>query len=317
MPLDPLLRAMFDADADAPPLRSLGATQARANSRAYSLSRPVAHYGPEDGLDVRTESIRGPAGQIALRIYAPRAEGVRPVVVFFHGGGWVVGDLDTHDWHARAIAFGADAIVVSVDYRLAPEHPYPAPLMDAAAATWWAQENAAELGGSGATAVAGDSAGAGLAAAVTLLQRETARPPLAAQLLMYPAVDLTLAQPSVEENATGYGLTADNMRWYAEQYVADADARRDPLASPLLADDVSHTPPAVVVTAWFDVLRDEGDRYADRLRVAGVPVQHRSYPTLAHSFLAAAATVPAARAATEETLALFRAVLHPDRLLSS
>jgi acetyl esterase len=147
---------------------------------------------------------------------------------------------------------------------------------------------------------------------VTLLHRETTRPPLAAQLLMYPAVDLTLSEPSVEENATGYGLTADNMRWYAAQYAADPDGRRDPLASPLLADDVSHTPPAVVVTAAFDVLRDQGDRYADRLRVAGVPVQHRSYPTLAHSFMGAASTVPAAREATEETLALFRAVLHAE-----
>ena len=312
MPLDPLLRAMFDAAADAPPLRAVGATQARANSREYSLALPVAHYGPEDGLDVRAGVVPGPAGHIRVRIYTPKADGLRPVVVFFHGGGWVVGDLDTHDRHARAIAFGADAIVVSVDYRLAPEHPYPAGLEDCAAATWWAQEHANDLGGNGRTAVAGDSAGAGLAAAVTLLHRETARPPLAAQLLMYPAVDLTLAQPSVEENATGYGLTAENMRWYAEQYVADAEARRDPLASPLLADDVSHTPPAVVVTAGFDVLRDEGDRYADRLRLAGVPVEHRSYPTLAHSFLAAAATVPAAREATEETLALFRALLHPD-----
>ncbi|MEO6714302.1 MAG: alpha/beta hydrolase [Mycobacteriales bacterium] len=302
MPLDPYLAAMYAVPGDD---EVLTAVQERAAHRTRTLAARPADYA-DDGLEVTDDY----ADQIPLRVYRPIGDQARPTAVYFHGGGWVLGDLDTHDWLARAIAIATDAVVVSVHYRLAPEHAFPAALDDAFAATCWADDHLGELGGA-SLAVAGDSAGGGLAAGVSLRWPPAGRAPLAAQLLLYPALDLTLGSPSLVENAVGNGLRSVDMQWFVDQYAPVALDRLDPYASPLLASDVGNSPPTVVVTAAYDPLRDEGDRYAARLRDAGVRVDHRCFPTLAHSFMKPelVAAVPDARTATTESLRLFADLL--------
>ena len=238
---------------------------------------------------------------VPVRVYRPEgATGPVPTVVFFHGGGFVIGDLDTHDDHARLLCRDVHAVVVSVDYRLAPEHPYPAGLQDCLAATRWAAEHVDELGGDAdRLAVAGDSAGGNLSAAVCLSLRETG-PRIAAQLLIYPAVDFDEdgAYASRVDNGEGYFLTAEDMRWFGQQYLPEGVDRRDPLASVLHATDLAGLPPAVVGTAEYDPLRDEGEAYADALEAAGVPVVRHRFPGLIHGFFGLGALSPGAAEAT-------------------
>ena len=237
---------------------------------------------------VRNEQIPGAAGSIAVRIYNPSQEGtLLPVIVYYHGGGWVLGDLDSHDNVCRALAAGAQAVVVSVDYRLAPENPWPAAVDDAWAALEWVAANAATIGADAARiAVAGDSAGGNLAAVVALMARERGGPALRAQALFYPGVDLvTSDRPSLIDFADGPFLSSKRIEWFKDLYVPDRATRRDPHVSPLLAADHRGLPPTIVITAEFDPLRDEGEAYGEALRAAGVPVSIERYDGVIHGFV--------------------------------
>jgi acetyl esterase len=245
-------------------------------------------------------TIPGPAGPMRARVYRPEAEGEQaPTLVFIHGGGFVIGDIDTHDNQARALCRGADAVVLSVDYRLAPEDPWPAGVEDGLAAVRWAAENIDRLGGDPSRlAVGGDSAGGNLSAVVAQQLRDSDGPQLAAQLLIYPAVDLDPDgdYPSRVENADGYLLTAADMEWFGAHYLDD-DQRRDPRASVLHADDLAGVAPAVIGVAEYDPLRDEGEAYAKKLSDAGVEVVLHRFDGLIHGFYGLGLVSPAAAAA--------------------
>ena len=284
--------------------------------RAEQLSPAEARQGYElfSGLNgprpelasVVDDKVDGPAGPIPVRIYTPAGDAPQPIVVFFHGGGWTLGSISSHDTVCRQLADGAGAVVVSVDYRLAPEHPYPAARDDAYAATVWAAENADRLGADPSRlAVAGDSAGGNLAAVVALLSRDRGGPSIAFQLLVYPAVDFTMSHPSITENGEGYILTKATMEWFRANYLGPDGDVTDPYASPLLAPDLSGLPPALVLTGEFDPLRDEGEAYAVRLAASGVEAKASRYDGLVHTFFGMGAMWPrAADAMTEATTAL-------------
>jgi len=302
-----------------------GLLQLMESSGAPAMSQGTPEQARE-GFRMLTVGLRDPAtlaqvratedvvlpGGVPARVYRPEADGPVPTIVFLHGGGFVIGDLETHDDHARLLCRDVAAVVLSVDYRLAPEHRWPAGLEDCLAATRWAFEHVDELGGDAArVAVGGDSAGGNLSAAVCLALRDAGGPQLAAQLLLYPATDFeeASAHPSREENAEGYFLTEDDMRWFGEQYVPEGADRRDPALSVLHAPDLSGLPPAVVATAEYDPLRDEGEAYADALAAAGVQVVKRRYPGLIHGFFGLAALSPAAAAADRELCEDLRGLL--------
>jgi len=259
-----------------------------------ALVEPVAR--------VEALEIPGPAGPMGARLYVPTTgRDPRALVVYYHGGGWVVGDLDTHDGVCRFLAHETGAGVLAVDYRLAPEHTFPAAVEDALAAFHWATAEARRLGFDPArVAVAGDSAGGNLAAVVAALAtREGGRRP-AAQMLIYPVTDVANRHASYRLFADGFFLTAAEMEWYIARYLPGRTAARDPRASPLLAPDLAGLPSAVVVTAGFDPLRDEGEAYAARLEAAGVRVWHRRYPGLVHGFANATSVISSARRAMAE-----------------
>jgi acetyl esterase len=234
---------------------------------------------------VRDVTIPGENAELTLRVYAPSADKPLPVLVYYHGGGWVRGSLDSHDPLCRRIADRTDCLVVSVDYRLVPEHQFPAPLKDAYTAATWVANNAASLGGDpDNVAVGGDSAGGNLAAAVALLARKRNDPSLCQQLLLYPMVNRAEEMPSYEENE-GYFGTRNSREWQWNQYLGTDIHATNPLAVPLLARDHSNLPPATVLTCEFDMLRDEGQAYADRLAAAGVNVTELHYDDMFHAFL--------------------------------
>lgn len=310
MPLEPATQAIVDHMAAAGPVDfSLLTPDAFRRLFRESLGA-LDHAGaPAEVAGVEDVTIPGPAGPLRLRIYRPTGDGPAPLVAYFHGGGWVIGDIDTHDGSCRTLCHRTGSVVVSVDYRLAPENRFPAALDDCAAATAWMADHSAELGGDpGRLGVAGDSAGGNLAAAVTLRARSDGGPVLCAQALIYPAVDFTTERPSVEANGTGYLLTAEAMRWFCAQYLGDHD-RADPRASPLLAD-LRGLPPALVAVAEFDPLRDEGLAYASALATAGVPVRLLEFPGLVHGFLGLGALSPASAEAAEAVWAAFSSILH-------
>lgn len=257
----------------------------RAANRALTATLDERGVRP---ADVGAISIPGPAGVIAARHYRPAVDdGPAALLVFYHGGGFVFGDLDTHDSACRLICRDAGVHVLSVDYRLAPEHPAPAAVDDCHAAYRWALENAAELGADPQrVAVGGDSAGGCLAAVVTRLARDAGDPIPALQWLIYPVTDMRGGTRSRSLLADGFLLTRDDMDWFESTYLAGSDIDvTDPRVSPLLADDLSGLSPALVVTAGFDPLRDEGDAYAAALRAAGVAVDHRRMGSMVHAFL--------------------------------
>ncbi len=250
-----------------------------------------------DVTSVEEQSVSGPAGDIPIRVYTPTSgTAPRPVLVWFHGGGFVIGDLDTTDGVARGLASRSGALVISVEYRLAPEAPFPAAVDDAVEATRWVSEHAAELGGDpGRLAVGGHSAGANLAAVVSQLAKAMGGPTIGLQLLACPAVDAATERPSMEENGEGYFLTAATMRWFIAHYLGGSDTGADnPRVSPLRSSDLSGLPPAVVVTAEHDPLRDEGNAYAVALRDAGVPVDHHCYDGEIHDFYTLEGVLPEA-----------------------
>jgi acetyl esterase len=256
--------------------------QRRADMRrAAGLGMPTW-----SGIYVTERRIPGPAGDIPVRIYRRmgRPEPV-PAIVYLHGGGWVVGDLDSHDGTCRLLAHESECVVVAVDYRLAPEHPFPAAVDDAVAAYRWVHDHATELSVEpGRVGVMGDSAGGNLAAVVAQVTRDTDVPAPTAQCLVYPATDALMREPSHDIFATGFFLTKANMEWYRARYLPDPADWDSPLASPIEAGDLSGVCPALIVTAGFDPLRDEGRAYADRLTEAGVPVRYRSYDDMVHGF---------------------------------
>ena len=237
------------------------------------------------------------AGSIPLRLYRP-ADGVLPAFIFFHGGGWVVGDLDTHDVICRQIATEANAVVIAVDYRLAPEHRFPAAVEDAWSATTWIAAHAVELGiDAMRLAAGGDSAGGGLAAVVALLARDSRKLRLALQVLIYPVMDLRAESVSYSTYAEGYLLTSAAMKWYIAQYAPTSDAVIDWRASPLLAPWVHSVAPALIIAAELDPLVDEGAAYARRLKGARVPVDYQVMPGMIHGFLTMGGKVAAANRA--------------------
>ena len=259
--------------------------------------------GGVDMAELVDRVIPGPDGtDLPLRTYRPSGVGERPpVVVYLHGGGWTIGSVDTHDEPCRALAAGTGAVVVSVDYRLAPEHPFPAAVHDAYAAVFFVADNADDLGvDAGRLVVAGDSAGGNLSAAVSLMARDRSGPTIALQVLVYPAVDFDYDSgrwPSLQENATGYFLHLETMRWFADCYGGAERLAGDPLAAPIRAADHAGLPPAHVFVAGFDPLRDEGLAYAEVLRDAGVPVTVCCHDGQVHGYWHFAPTVASSGAA--------------------
>jgi acetyl esterase len=240
---------------------------------------------------------RDVAGRFKVRVYHPGNADALPILMFFHGGAWLAGDLESHDATCRRFANGASCVVVNVDYRLAPEHPFPSALDDCVDATLWAHANAAEIGGDPLRlGVAGISAGGNLAAALALKFRDDGGPRLTTQVLLYPVLDASMATESYSLYAEGFFLEREVMRWAWEQYVPDPAARHDPLASPSDADSLDGLPPAVFVTAECDPLRDEAELYADRLRRSGVSVRLRRGEGHVHGALRLVAVIADAEA---------------------
>lgn len=282
-------------------------------AREMVRQEAVVFAGPTIPLQsVEDRSIPGPGGEIPIRIYRDRPvdeANPMPFVVFFHGGGWVVADLETHDEFCRFLARELGFPVMAVDYRLAPEHPFPAAVDDAVAAFNWAVEHAPELGVDPARiAVAGDSAGGNLCAVVSQVTVAAGGPEPAMQALIFPVTDLSTKHQSYQLFGEGYFLSEAQMDWYRDHYVDDADLE-DPRVSPLLAEDLSGLPPAYVTTAGFDVLRDEGEAYAKRLEEAGVPTTLRRHSGLVHSWINAISIGRAPRAAADELVAAMRSGL--------
>ena len=300
--LHPQARALLDllVERGIPPTESLPFLEAR---NAYRDRRAVLQPVPQPVAEVRDLTADGPHGAIPLRLYRPQcvadAVAAAPALVYFHGGGWVIGDLDTHDTLCRELANAAGIIVIAVDYRLGPEHRFPAAYDDAYAATCWVAGPRRGAAASTRTriAVGGDSAGGNLAAAVALGARDARaepidrtdlsppRPPIAYQLLIYPATDMRRGHPSHVENGTGYLLTSETIAWFHDHYIDDPRHDLDWRASPLLHDDHAGLPAALVVTAGFDPLRDEGLDYAGRLADAGNRVSYVSFTREVHGFI--------------------------------
>jgi acetyl esterase len=314
MPLDENIAGLLAliAAAGRPPVAEGTVQEAREGMRTLLVTfRDESKVAP-----VRSAADQTVAQGIPVRVYRPDAVGPVPTIVFLHGGGFVIGDLDTHDGVCRLLCRDVGAVVVSVDYRLAPEHHFPAAVEDAYAALQWVAAHVDEYGGDAARiAVAGDSAGGNLAA-VSAQHAHADGLRLAAQLLIYPAVDLLGDYPSRAENAEGYFMSLADAQWFGELYVGmpEDDPRvpelaRDPRLSPLLADSLEGLAPAIVVTAEFDVLRDEGNAYAAALEKAGVPVVHKELPGLIHGFYGMDGFSPAVADATSWIGAELKALL--------
>lgn len=296
MALDPVVEMILSAMAEqnSPPIHEMSPDQARA---MYSEMKPP----PSEATLASVEDVTCPnsaGGSIAVRLYRPSVEPGLPILMYFHGGGWVIGDLETHDSLCRDLAAATHSLVASVDYRLAPEHPYPAACEDCYAATLWMAKNATELNADGnRIAVAGDSAGGNLSTVVALMARDQGQPDICFQSLLYPTVDAPSNNASYRDNAEGYMLTAETMRWFWNQYAAGLD--KDPLLTPLHAESLAGLPPALVITAEYDPLRDEGEAYAQRLKEAGVQTDQVRYDGMIHGFIHMHHLIPAGKQALE------------------
>ena len=316
MPLDPAAQVVVELlEEHFPRLPRSGETAADLRTR---LKEMPAVPDVEEVASVEDRTIPGPDGEVPVRIYHPRdaPDGPLPGIVYFHGGGWVICDLDSHDGSCRRLANEIHAVVVSVDYRLAPEHPWPAASEDSYAALCWVHEHADELGiDVTRLAVAGDSAGGNLAAVVALMARDRGGPPLAFQLLVYPVIDSTperTRHASRTENATGYFLILDQMEWYRTMYVGDDATGVEPYVSPNVAESHADLPPACVVTAEMDLLRDEGEHYAELLEAAGVPVTLYRAPGMFHGFFNMDAALDGAKQAQKVAFDAARAALDKE-----
>jgi acetyl esterase len=297
-----VLEAM--AKAELRPIEAMTPAEARAQMEATARARSAE---PLPVARVEERLIPGSGGEIRLRLYWPNAAGPVPAIVYYHGGGHVIGSLDTHDLIARNLYAGAEALVASVDYRMGPEHKFPAAVEDSVAALEWVHVNAAALGADpNRIGVHGDSAGANLAAVVALMARDRGSPRLRLQSLVYPVADYTLSGASYGKYAQGYGiLTRDAMAWFRHHYLRRPEDAEDWRASPLKASNLAGVAPAVVVTAECDVLHDDGESYAGALRRAGVPVEFREYPGMIHGFLGMVPVVDEAMSAQRQVWAAF------------
>lgn len=306
MSLDPQVQALLDAMAQMPTpgYATLTAAELRA-----ATSGPSPFAPGDAGVSSEDRVVTGPNGRLALRLYRPQAGGPLPMLLFFHGGGFVACGLDSHDNICRCLAARAGALVVSVDYALAPEAPFPAALEDAQFALDWLDSNAGAIGGDATRiALAGDSAGGNLAAALAQLARRNG-PQLRHQLLLYPVLDCAEESDSYREFATGYFLTAEAMHWYRRQYLPNARDARDPRASPLRQNDLAGLPSATIITAEYDPLRDEGEAYAAQLKAAGIAVESRRWPGQIHGFASMLGALDAADAVLDFASKKLRAAL--------
>jgi acetyl esterase len=304
--IDPEARAYLDwmQSLGLPPLAEQGPEEARRLNR---LRVPMLAGEVEPLERIEDVTVPGPAGSIPARLYASVRGEVLPALLYMHGGGWVVGDLDSHDSFCRALARRAECLVLSIDYRLAPEHRFPAAVEDAWAALLWLHDNASSIGAApDRLAVAGDSSGGNLAAVVARWARERGGPVLAAQVLIYPVTDHGFDTPSYGAAATGYGLTRDSMRWYWEQYLADPSQAGSPDASPLRARDLSGLAPALVITCALDPLASEGSAYAAALSSAGVRVEHIEEPDMIHGYIRMAGVIGRARKSWDDCARFLR-----------
>jgi len=299
MPLDPQAQRVIDAMAalNLKPVEESTPAEARESIRART-----AALGPfPDVAAVVDHRVPVAGGEITVRAYSPGGPGPHPALVYYHGGGWVIGDLHTHDGLCRSLTNAARCAVLSVDYRLAPESKYPVAVEDSYAALLWIAANADRLGiDRRRIAVGGDSAGGNLATVVALAARDRKGPRLALQVLIYPVTDHDLDTRSYVENATGYVLTREGMRWFWNHYLAREAQGREPYASPLRASSLAGLPPALVITAEYDPLCDEGEAYAARLRDSGVPVTLTRYPGMFHGFVRMTNILDKARTALDE-----------------
>jgi acetyl esterase len=312
MPIDPAAAALIEILDQTFPRVDTVASAADARQQVKALPGPP---DLEPVGDTQDRMIPGPDGEIPVRIYHPKGDDrPRPGVVYFHGGGWVICDLDSHDGGCRRLTNAVDAVVVSVDYRLAPENPWPAAADDAYAACRWVADHAAELGiDPTRLAVAGDSAGGNLAAVVAQMARDREGPALAHQLLVYPVIDVSAARndyPSKRENGVGYFLTTAQMEWYRDQYLGESASGDDPYVSPIRALSLAGLPPACVVTAEMDPLRDEGEAYAAALEAAGVPATTYRASGMFHGFFNMDAVLDGSKDAQQVAFDAVRASLH-------
>ena len=310
--LHPQTRALLDLieQRNVPPTHTLSVADARAY---YRDRRSVTQPAPPEVALVRELHATGPAGPIPLRLYRPMGSSdsaLLPVLVYYHGGGWVIGDLDTHDSLCRALANEAGCAVVAVDYRLSPEHRFPAAVDDAIAATHWVRAHAAELKlDASRLAVGGDSAGGNLAAVVSIASRDSGDLPIAFQLLIYPATDQHRSAPSHTTNGEGFLLTRDTMDYFSGHYIADPAQYKDWRGSPLLHKDLSKLPPALVLTAGYDPLRDEGAAYAEALTAAGNRASYVCFERQIHGFITMGKVLDEANAAVTMCAAELRRAL--------
>lgn len=303
MPVDPQVQYLLDMmkSMNTPEIQNQSVEEAR---QGYAL---LAQLGgePEQVHKVEDRTVPGRMGEIPVRIYTPEGQGPHPVLIFFHGGGWVIGDIAGYDTVCRQLTNRTPCIVISVEYRLAPEHPFPAAPEDCYAATKWVADNAASFNGDPTRlAVGGDSAGGNLSAVISLMARDEGGPKLALQVLIYPATDYIepRTQSSID-NGQGYLLTYDSMVWFSNHYLKPGFDRDDWRAFPLRAKDLHGLPPALIITAEYDPLRDEGEQYAERLREAGVPVQLSRYDSMIHGFISMAGMVSRTNDAINECAA--------------
>ncbi|MFB5674854.1 alpha/beta hydrolase [Paenibacillus terreus] len=306
MPLDPQVQVVLEniRKQGIPPLHTLSVD----NARKINLSSGAAQ--PDKVWKVENLNIPGTAESIPVRVYKPQSDTLLPVIVYYHGGGWVVGNLDAADVLCRQLANGVNSVVVSVDYRLAPEHKFPAAVEDAYAAVAWVAQNASSIGADPhRISVGGDSAGGNLAAAVALMARDKGDTFIKFQLLVNPVTHYSFDTISYKDNAEGFGLTSETMQWFWNNYLAKDQDGLHPYASPLLAADLTGLPPAIVLTAEYDPLRDEGEAYAEKLRAAGVSVEMKRYEGMVHGFILQTGVYDKAREAVQHAVSALRKAL--------
>ena len=313
MPLHPQIVEVLSAmeRAQLRPIEAMTPPEARAQMEAVAKAR---NTNPTQVGGIEERMIPGPGGEIRVRLYRPpRAEEPLPAIIYFHGGGHVIGSLDTHDGTARNLCAGTGALLASVDYRMGPEHRFPAAVEDSFAAVQWLHRQAPELGvDPDRIAVAGDSAGANLAAVVALLARDAGGPAIRLQVLVYPIADYNLVGESYEKYAKGYGvLTREAMVWFQRHYLTGLGEADDWRASPIKARSLAGVAPALIVTAECDVLHDDGVRYAEALKKAGVPVEYREYAGMIHAFFGMVPMVDGAVQAQKDVIAALKDALAP------
>jgi acetyl esterase len=308
MPLDQQTKALIDAMQSAGMVLEFEKMSAPDARKAMDQMAAATRGPGEPVARVEDRTIPSPDGPVLVRIYTPQGSAPLPVLVFYHGGGWVIGSLDSHDALCRKLTNAIGCVTVSVDYRLAPEAKFPAAAEDSYAATLWVSENAAALGvDPKRLAVGGDSAGGNLAAVVPLMARDRGRPPIAYQVLMYPVTDGSLETGSMRELAEGYFLTHGAMVWFWNHYVRDHKDRTNPYAAPIHATDLRGLPPALVITAEYDPLRDEGEAYATKLKAAGVPVSATRYEGTIHGFISMADNLDQGKKALSQVVSTLKA----------